>query len=219
MAPNPSVSAMSDQRRETVRAGYDAMADRHLAWSRSIEGDPSGRFLEELVLRLPSNARVLDLGCGAGVPSTKRLAERFEVVGVDISEAQLRLARANVPGATFIHGDLAELEIEDETFDGITALYSISHVPRSEHGALFRKITHWLKPGGFFLASLGATDSPDWTGEWLEVPMFFSSYDADTNRRLVEAAGLTLMIDEVVSMEEPEQEVAFLWALAQKAQP
>jgi SAM-dependent methyltransferase len=89
---------------------------------------------------------VLDLGCGAGVPSTKQLAERFEVVGVDISEERLRLARGNVPAATFVGGDLSELEFEDETFEGITAFYSISHVPREEHDAVFRKSPAGLDP-------------------------------------------------------------------------
>jgi ubiquinone/menaquinone biosynthesis C-methylase UbiE len=207
---------MTDSRKAIVQSGYDAMAERHLVWSQAIEGDPRDRFLNELARRLRDGARVLDLGCGAGVPSTKQLAERFEVVGVDISEEQLRLARGNVPAATFVGGDLSELEFEDETFDGITAFYSISHVPREEHDAVFKKVARWLRPGGFFLASLAAVGSPDWTGEWLGVPMFFSSYDADTNRRLLEAAGLALVVNEVVSMREPEGEAAFLWVLAER---
>lgn len=207
---------MTDPRKATVQAGYDEMAGRYLAWSQAIEGDPRDRFLSELARRLPKGAHVLDLGCGAGVPSTKQLAERFAVVGADISEEQLRLARANVPAATFVRSDLAELEFEDETFDGITAFYSISHIPREEHDALVKKIARWLRPSGFFLASLGTGGSPAWTGEWLGVPMFFSSYDADTNRRLLQAAGLTLVIDEVVTMKTPEGEDTFLWVLAQK---
>ena len=98
----------------------------------------------------------------------------------------------------------------------MTALYSISHLPRVEHGALFERIASWLLPGGLFLASLGSTDSPDWTGDWLGVPMFFSSYDAATNCGLVEAAGLVTLQAEVVTMAEPEGEVAFLWVLAHK---
>jgi SAM-dependent methyltransferase len=199
-----------------VEAGYDTMAERYLVWGRDVEGDPRARFLDELAARLPERARVLDLGCGAGIPSTKKLAERFDVVGADISEVQLRLARANVAGATFIRSDLPELDFPDESFAGITAFYSISHLPRDEHRGLFRQIVRWLKPGGFFLATLGADDIPDRTGEWLGVPMFFSSFDADTNRRLIEAAGLSVALDEVVSSREPEGEVAFLWLLAQK---
>jgi ubiquinone/menaquinone biosynthesis C-methylase UbiE len=207
---------MTDPRKAIIQAGYDALAERHLAWSQAIEGDPRDRFLTELARRLRDGARVLDLGCGAGVPSTKRLAERFEVVGADISEEQLRLARTNVPAATFVRSDLSDLEFEEETFDGITAFYSISHIPRDDHDGLFKKIARWLRPSGFFLASLGAGGSSDWTGKWMGVPMFFSSYDADTNRHLLKAAGLALVLDEVVTMKEPEGETTFLWVLAQK---
>ncbi|MGZ4395379.1 MAG: class I SAM-dependent methyltransferase, partial [Gaiellaceae bacterium] len=207
---------MTDPRKAIVQDGYDVIAERYLAWGRAVEGDPRDRFLTELARRLHDNASVLDLGCGAGVPSTKQLSEQFEVVGVDISEAQFCLARANVPAARFMRSDLSELDFEEESFDGITACYSVSHVSREEHGALFKKIAYWLRPGGFFLASLGAADGPDWTGEWLGVPMFFSSYDADTNRRLLKAAGLVPVLDEVVAMQEPERKVAFFWVLVQR---
>jgi ubiquinone/menaquinone biosynthesis C-methylase UbiE len=199
-----------------VQEGYDAIAQRYLEWGSRVRGDPRQRFLGEFERSLPDGARVLDLGCGAGVPSTAQLAQRFEVVGVDISGAQLGLARTNVPSATFIQSDLVDLELPAASFDGVTALYSISHVPRDAHPALFCRIARWLKPGGFFLASLGAGGSPDWTGEWLGVTMFFSSHDADTNRRLLRAAGLRLVVDEVVSMQEPDGTVAFLWVLARR---
>ena len=207
---------MGDSPKRTVRRGYDAMAERYLAWGTRVQGDPRSRLVRSFAQQLPDTARILDLGCGAGLPSTKELAQRFDVVGVDFSEAQIRLARENVPAANFICADFAELELPESSFDGIAALYSISHIPRHEHPALFVRITNWLKPGGLFLASLGAAASSDWTGEWLGVPMFFSSHDADANRQLLRDAGLSLVIDEVVPMHEPEGEVAFLWVLAQK---
>jgi ubiquinone/menaquinone biosynthesis C-methylase UbiE len=207
---------MSDHEKMIVRAGYNEIAERYLSWSERVVNDPRARFTDELVRRLPDGARVLDLGCGAGIPSTRVLAERFEVTGVDVSEVQLQLARTNVPQATFVHGDFSDLAFPDESFDGITAFYSISHVPRDEHTRLFACVAGWLKPGGLFLATLGAGESPGWTGEWLGVPMFFSSYDADENRRLLRGAGLSLVLDEVVAVREPEGEVAFLWVLARK---
>jgi ubiquinone/menaquinone biosynthesis C-methylase UbiE len=207
---------MSGHEKKIVRAGYNAIAECYLSWSDRVDNDQRDRFSAEFTGRLPGGARVLDLGCGAGVPSTRLLAERFEVVGVDISEAQLDLARKNAPEATFVHGDFSELAFPDRSFDGITAFYSISHVPRDEHARLFARVTGWLKPSGLFLATLGAVESPDWTGEWLGVPMFFSSHDADKNRRLLRDAGLSLVLDEIVAMHEPEGEVSFLWTLAQK---
>lgn len=175
-----------DRRKRIVEAGYDALAEDYLDWGARIEGDPRQRFLEEFAQRLDEEARVLDLGCGAGVPSTQYLAERFEVVGVDCSKAQLGLARENVPQATFLKADFSELSFPAASFAGISAFYSISHVPREDHAELFGRVATWLEPGGFFVATLGAAGSPDWTGDWLGVPTFFSSHDADTNRALLQ---------------------------------
>jgi hypothetical protein len=77
-------------------------------------------------------------------------------------------------------------------------------------------IAGWLKPGGWFLASLGANACPDVASRWLGVEMFFSSHDAATNRLLIANFGLTIELDEVVAMREPEGEVTFLWVLAQR---
>jgi SAM-dependent methyltransferase len=208
---------MRDPRKEIVAAGYDRLADTYLEWGRQVTVDPRERMLAAFMSRLPDGARVLDLGCGAGLPSTRDLAKRFRVVGVDISPVQLELARGNVPAAEFIEGDITGVEFADSTFDGIAAFYAISHVPRDEHGQLFIDVFRWLVPGGLFLANLGASDAPDWTGEWLGQPMFFSSHDADVNRQLLESAGFELLLDEVLETSEPGGDVSFLWVIAQKA--
>ena len=209
---------MDDPRKTIVEAGYDAIAERHLDWMGRIEGDPRERFLIEFSKLLPVGALVLELGCGTGEPSTRLLAERFSVIGVDISGAQLLLAEQHVPRARFVRTDMSNLPFPKSTFAGITAFYSISHLPRDEHGELFRRIGDWLEPGGFFLAALGTGGSIDWTGEWLGVPMFFSSHDVETNRELLRSAGLEILLDEVVEMFEPESKVTFQWVLAQKPQ-
>lgn len=206
---------ITDERKQTVQAAYDALGARFGEWGERIEGDPWARFVAELAARLPAGARVLDLGCGNGA-KISRLATRFEVVGVDLSEQQLRLARANVPEATFVQGDLAELDFTPGSFDAVTALYSLVHVPREDHRELFERIRQWLGPGGLFLASLSHVGGEDRTYEWLGVEMFFSGFDADTNRRLVRDAGFELELDELVWMREPESEVAFLWVLARR---
>jgi SAM-dependent methyltransferase len=206
---------IADPRRRTVRAGYDALGRRFGEWGAQVSGEPSARFLDELAARLADGARVLDLGCGNGA-KTARLAGRLDVVGVDISAEQLRLARANLPAAKLVQGDFTALDFDAESFDAVTALYSIVHVPRAEHRALVETIARWLRPGGLFLASLGHVGGPDRTYEWLGVEMFFSAFDAETNRRLVREAGFDLVLDELVFMQEPEGEVAFLWVLGRK---
>ncbi|MFB9682910.1 class I SAM-dependent methyltransferase [Amycolatopsis plumensis] len=122
---------MSEARR-VVESGYDRIAQRYLEWSARIPDDPRRRFAAELTGRLDDGAPVLDLGCGAGVPSTAALAERHDVLGVDLSEAQLALARRNVPGARFRRGDMTGLSFPDGSFAAVTTFYSVLHVPREE---------------------------------------------------------------------------------------
>jgi ubiquinone/menaquinone biosynthesis C-methylase UbiE len=57
------------------------------------------------------------------------LAKTHVVTGVDISAAQLVAARRNVPTARFVHADMATIDFPADSFDGVAALYSISHLP------------------------------------------------------------------------------------------
>jgi len=201
---------------DIVEAGYDRIAARHLAWINEIKGDPRLRFLHDLIARLPAYPAVLDLGCGAGVPCTALLAERGDVIGVDLSSSQIELARQNVPSARFIKADMTTIELAQASFDAVAALYSIGHVPRVRHGLLFKRIAAWLRPGGHFLSSLGYGTDDGTVEDWLGTPMFFSSNDGQTNRRLLAEAGLTVLVDEAVTMEEPEGPVTFQWLIARK---
>lgn len=88
---------MANDPRDIVEAGYDIIAGEYPDWMGRTEGDQRMRFLEVLMARLPASASVLDLGCGAGVPCTAALAERYNVLGVDSSTAQIELAAAWFP--------------------------------------------------------------------------------------------------------------------------
>jgi cyclopropane fatty-acyl-phospholipid synthase-like methyltransferase len=206
-----------DGRTRIVEAGYDAMAERYGAWGARVLGDPRDRFLDLLTARLPEGGRVLDLGCGAGLPSTLRLCERFDVTGVDISAEQLRRACQNLPAAELIRADIAEVEFAPGWFDGVTSFYALGHLPREQLGPLFGRVRSSLRPHGAFLTSLGVGDEPDGRETWLGVPMFFSSHPPERNRELLYQAGLRIDVDEIVTMREPEQEVTFQWVIASPA--
>ena len=169
---------------------------------------------------MPAGGRVLDLGCGAGIPVSRRLAEKAAVVGVDISAGQIALARQNVPEAHFIHADMMAIEFPHASFDGIGAFFSLTHLPREEHAEMLRRIANWLRPGGVFVASMGASPSQDAVEQnWLGAPMFFSHFDAATNMKLVRQADLEPFHETVVEHEEDGNAVRFLWVMAKKVNP
>jgi SAM-dependent methyltransferase len=206
--------------KRVVAAGYDAMAERYLAWS---DLQPSATRLQYLALAqdlIPLGADVLDLGCGAGIPMSATLAAGRSLTGVDISAVQIALARANVPSATFVQADVTTLDFPSGSFDAVVAFYSLTHVPRAEHAALFGRIRTWLRPGGLFLASLGVEDSPDEIeADWLGVDMFFSHFSARVNRRLIAEAGLIVERAVVVAEPEDRHDARFLWVVATAPSP
>jgi cyclopropane fatty-acyl-phospholipid synthase-like methyltransferase len=109
---------------------------------------PRMRWLEKLLAVLPSSAAVLDLGCGSGDPAAIALARQHHVTGVDISAAQIIKARQNVPRGTFLHADLGSVTFSPGSFDAVVSFYTLEHLPREEHAAIFGRIATWLKPGG-----------------------------------------------------------------------
>jgi len=205
---------VTDPRTALVAAGYDAMIDTWETWKAQITDDPRADWCDELVARLPRGGRVVELGCGGGTDETRLLAERFRLTAIDLSAEQLRRARERVPEAAFLQGDIAELELDPASVDAVAAFYVLNHVPRELLAGLFARVHRWLAPGGLFLATLGATDLPCWTGEWLGRPTYFAGFAPETNRRLLADAGFELEHDELVTIHEPEGEATFHWVLA-----
>jgi SAM-dependent methyltransferase len=208
--------AVADPRAHLVGRGYDEIGERFDEWRERIVGDPRERWFEELTSRIWDGARVLELGCGSGLAETQRLALRYQVTGVDVSPMQIRRARANVPTGRFVHADFTMLELPPSSFEAVCSFYAFNHVPRELLPTVFRRVHEWLRRSGYFLVSLGAEDLAEWTGDFLGAPNFFSGYPPGRNRALLDEAGFTRVLDEVVTFREPEGDATFHWVLAQK---
>jgi cyclopropane fatty-acyl-phospholipid synthase-like methyltransferase len=119
-------------------------------------------WIADLAGRLPPGARVVDLGCGAGLPASRELARHgLQVLGVDFSAVQLRRARQLVPAAQFVQADMTAFGLRSASVDAVVSFYALIHVPLAEQQALFPRVREWIRPGGYFLAIVGAGR---WTG-------------------------------------------------------
>jgi len=184
------------RQRALVRRGYDEISVAY----RSDDGDAAAASAEdvsrysgwvaELAGLLRPGARVVDLGCGAGIPATNELAGRgLQVLGVDFSAVQLHRAQRLVPAARFVQADMAALHLRPASTDAVAAFYSLIHVPLADQQALFPRIRDWLRPGGYFLAIVGAGQ---WTGTapYLGADMFWDHASTGTYLDWLQAARL-----------------------------
>ena len=180
---------------ELVRSGYDRIAATYNR-TRALEAEPALAWLIDL---LPDGASALDLGCGAGVPITRALAAHCKVIGVDISAAQLALARKQVPSADFVQGDVARIDFPPATFDAVVSFYAIFHIARDQHAPLFAKIFDWLKPGGSFLATLAMSNEAGYTEDLLGTEMYWSNYGVAEYRAMLDDAGFALVREAAIA--------------------
>lgn len=182
--------------RRLVREGYDRASHAYRGDDADLEMSGYGHWLRRLARRVEPGARVLDLGCGNGIPVTRELARAYVTTGVDLSPVQVERARALVPGATFVCADMTGVEFPDGSFDAVVAFYSIINVPVEEHPALFASVARWLAPGGWFLAVVGRDSwtglEPDFRGV-AGVSMYWSQADIHTYRRWLAEAGFTIV--------------------------
>ena len=103
---------------------------------------------------LPVGARVLDLGCGAGLDSliaAKRVGPTGSVIGVDFSETMLARARlaasqAKAGNAEFRQGDAERLPLDEASIDValVNGIFNLN--PARE--AIFRELARVVRPGG-----------------------------------------------------------------------
>jgi SAM-dependent methyltransferase len=197
--------------KNVVRQGYDALSARY---DDAYEGETKyGDWLVEILARLGARRQVLDLGCGSGVPVAATLSDAgHQVTGVDLSGVQVERARGRVPGATFVQADATRLELPAASLDAVLSFYALIHIPVDEQRQLLQRIAEWLRPGGLFVATVGAIA---WTGaeeNWLGggAPMWWSHSDAATTRTWIEAAGFVVEREEFVP--EGASGHTLLWA-------
>jgi cyclopropane fatty-acyl-phospholipid synthase-like methyltransferase len=180
------------RQREVVRRGYDAVSEAYRG------DDREARWVAELAGLLRPGARVLDLGCGAGTPATRELADHgLQVIGVDFAAEQLRRARRLVPAARLVQADMATVQFGPASLDAVVSFYALIHLPLADQRALFPRISDWLRPAGLFLAIVGAQP---WTGteDFLGADMFWEHAGTASYLNWLEQAGLTPLWDRFV---------------------
>jgi 2-polyprenyl-3-methyl-5-hydroxy-6-metoxy-1,4-benzoquinol methylase len=92
--------------------------------------------------------RILDLGCATGW-LTAQLAELGLARGTDIADASIRQARERYPDIPFDCVDFSSSSYEQESFDIVVSLETLSHV--ADQRAFFQQIARILKPGGYLI--------------------------------------------------------------------
>lgn len=103
---------------------------------------------------LTAPTRIVDFGCGFG-KSTRPFVDAYpdaEVIGIDLSAPNLRLAHATAERLgkriRFIQADIADTGLEDASADLVTGTMVLHEMPMSHLQAVLHEAARILKPGG-----------------------------------------------------------------------
>jgi len=199
-------------------AAFDAIGERY----DDVFPHKSGQIIatQWMIDRLASGARVLDLGCGTGVPTAGMFAESgLDVVGIDVSTEMLALARRNVPTGRFVAMDAMELDDTLGWFDAACAFFSLLMLPRKDIPKVLRRIRSVLEPGGLVAIGMVEGDLDYAPLSFLGQEMSVTAYPRADLEAALRADGLhVLEVDveefEPASADVPAERQIFLYCQA-----
>lgn len=195
-----------------VKATYDAVAAdyvQHLA--DELNHKPFDRkMLDWLVERVGKRGLICDLGCGPGHIARYLSAQGASVCGLDLSPGMVQQAKLLNPAIDFAVGDMLALnDVDDGSWAGIAAFYSIVNIPADVLTAVFGEMFRTLMPAGEVLIAFHIGTDTQHREEWWnhKVMIDFYFYETERIKNLLVGSGFTL--SEVIERDPyPEVEYA-----------
>lgn len=145
---------MQDHVSRTV-AVYDTIAKEY---ADAIENFAPKKERQKFLTLIPKGDKILDVGCAAGRDSFYFAENGLKVVGIDLSEELLKLARKRESHVDFQKQDIRKLKFAANFFDGIWACASVLHLKREEIPEAFKQFYKLLKPNGILFISVKRGD-------------------------------------------------------------
>lgn len=133
-----------------ARTYYDLHASEYAQETQSVDLSALWRRFES---RLTPQARVLDLGCGAGRDLRRFAAQGFTVIGIDRSYPLTRIAR-DFSGQAVSVADACALPFRDGCFDAVWTLATLVHIPRDAVARSLVELHRVLRSGGIAFTSV-----------------------------------------------------------------
>ena len=139
--------------------------------------------LNEVVLRFPNNAKILDLGSGPGNHALFFKNKGFDVLCLDISEKMLE--KCMEKGLRTIKMDFEKLDFPENRFDVVWAYTSLLHMPKKNMPCVLKKIRNILSVKGIFMLSMKEGESEGFTRFTEGGKRWFSCYTDKEIRNLL----------------------------------
>jgi SAM-dependent methyltransferase len=155
-----------------TRKAYNLAAQKYhdLFYNEMNEKEYDRKLLDSFAIRFNKDSLVCDAGCGPSGHIGRYLYNKgIKVVGVDISEKCVELARLNNPEMKFECADIGSMPFDDNSFDGLISFYSIINTPKIYINRIFSEFRRVIKPDGYLLVAVKAGNNEGYIDNLLEI--------------------------------------------------
>ena len=142
-----------------TRQAYNLAAQKYhdLFHNEMNEKEYDRKLLDSFATRFNKDSLICDAGCGPSAHIGRYLFDKgIKIVGMDISEKCIELARNYNPDMKFECADIVNMPFDDNTFEGLISYYSIINTPKIYIPKIFSEFRRVLKPDGFLLVAVKA---------------------------------------------------------------
>lgn len=159
---------------------------------------------QKFISLLKRASLVLDVGCAGGVKSRYLIDRELRVVGIDISEGLIEIAKREVPKGEFLVLGMEELQKLDQQFDGIFMQASLLHIPRAKVADVIARAAGKLNKEGLLYVAVKEkrAGKPDEEVKLendygYDYERFFSYFTVDEIKDSMQWAGLKVIHEQI----------------------
>jgi len=199
---------LMNKQSKVVQEGYNKLAKKY---SKERHRYVNDALLKLFAKHVKKGSKVLDLGCGAGVPIDRFLVKNgYKVTGIDFARNMLKAAKKNVPRARYIQMDMTKMKFRPDSFDVAVSFYAIIHVPKEKHAKLYKDLHKILKSDGIILVNASGHKKWEGYGDFIDTRMFWSHYAPAKTSGILKKSGFKILWHRVLELGGEKQ----FWVLA-----
>lgn len=188
---NKQVREVDDSSADAIIGLYEAQTE---LWARVRPAHITLEkvWLDALIANIAPGSRILDIGCGNGVPIAEYfIRQELQVTGVDSSPSMIAHCRRRFPGNQWHCTDMRSLALCQQ-FAALIAWDSFFHLTRDAQRQMFPRFAEHALPGAYLLFNTGP-ENGEAIGRFADQDLYHASLAADEYRHLLQQSGFEVI--------------------------
>lgn len=179
---------------QKTRTAYNKAAEKYydLFHNELEKKDFDRKLIDDYLKYFDPSSIICDAGCGpCGHIDNYIFQKGFRILGIDISEKCIEIAKNHFPRIQFETGDFTKLKYRDNYFDGLISYYSLIDTPRIYLNRVFKELNRVLKKNGYLLVTVKEGETEGYENDLIGIKteIYYSLFREEEIKTFLEKNG------------------------------